>query len=142
MELVVNKCYGGFGISVEALKLLVIRGAACVSTHTPKKYYGGETRKDWSEKWERDFEKYKNIGDGFKAHPDGFNLYKDGILYGFERDYELRTDKDLIEVVRLLGDSANGMFAELKIVDIPDGINWEIDDYDGIETVREAHRTW
>ena len=32
--------------------------------------------------------------------------------------------------------------AELAIVEIPDGIEWEIDDYDGIETIAETHRTW
>ena len=30
----------------------------------------------------------------------------------------------------------------LKIVEIPDGVEWEIDDYDGVETIHEVHRTW
>ena len=37
---------------------------------------------------------------------------------------------------------ADGDHAQLRIVDIPDDVNWYIDDYDGIETVREHHRTW
>jgi len=28
------------------------------------------------------------------------------------------------------------------VVDIPDDIEYEIDDYDGIESVHEAHRSW
>jgi len=30
----------------------------------------------------------------------------------------------------------------LKIVDIPDGVEWEIEEYDGMEWVAEKHRTW
>jgi len=34
------------------------------------------------------------------------------------------------------------LFADLKIVEIPDGTNYEIDEYDGNEHVAEVHRTW
>ena len=53
-----------------------------------------------------------------------------------------RTDSDLIAVVEELGDEANGMFAELEVVEIPDNIDWEIDDYDGYETIEEVHMSW
>jgi len=58
-------------------------------------------------------------------------------------DYERRNDPILIQVVEELGEeAASGKLAELKIVDIPNGIKWEIDDYDGIETVHEQHASW
>lgn len=53
-----------------------------------------------------------------------------------------RNDKDLVFVVEMLKSNANGDLAELVVVDIPDGIDFEITDYDGIETIREKHRTW
>ena len=55
-----------------------------------------------------------------------------------------RDDADLIAVVQELGAEAEGILADLKIVEIPDdvGDNWYINNYDGIETVRENHRTW
>lgn len=53
-----------------------------------------------------------------------------------------RADLDLVEVVDRLGDKANGLHAQLKVVEIPDGIDWEIDEYDGWETVEEKHRSW
>ncbi len=31
---------------------------------------------------------------------------------------------------------------DLRVADVPDDAKWFIDDYDGIETVREEHRTW
>ena len=53
-----------------------------------------------------------------------------------------RTDPKLVEVVEKLGFRANGECADLKIVDIPEDIEYYIDDYDGVETVHEAHRSW
>lgn len=41
-----------------------------------------------------------------------------------------------------MGKKASGKCAELKVIEIPDGVDWEIDDYDGIETVHEKHRSW
>lgn len=55
---------------------------------------------------------------------------------------ENRTDKDLIDVVKELGMEANGLYAELEIVTIPDGLEFEISEYDGKEKVHEAHRSW
>lgn len=31
---------------------------------------------------------------------------------------------------------------EIKIVDVPDDVDWTIADYDGAEWVAEKHRTW
>jgi hypothetical protein len=41
-----------------------------------------------------------------------------------------------------LGDKASNWAAKLEVVEIPDGVEWEIDEYDGIETVDEKHRSW
>jgi hypothetical protein len=45
-------------------------------------------------------------------------------------------------VVRELGDRANGNFAELKVVEIPASVDWQIDEYDGREWIAEVHQTW
>ena len=63
--------------------------------------------------------------------------------YGFKcRDEEDRTNINLVECVEKLGEEANGAFAELKVVDIPDDVEWEIEEYDGMEWVFEKHRVW
>jgi hypothetical protein len=59
--------------------------------------------------------------------------------YGFYFD---RDNPDLIAAVEELGERANGFAAKLKIVEIPDGIEWEIDEYDGMESIEEKHRSW
>ena len=53
-----------------------------------------------------------------------------------------RNDQYLVRVVEELGDDANGRFAELKVVDIPDEVEWQLEEYDGLEWVAEKHRTW
>ena len=53
-----------------------------------------------------------------------------------------RDDPHLVAVVDELGREADGFFAVLKIVEIPDDVQWQIEDYDGSEWVAEKHRTW
>lgn len=89
MKIVINACFGGYGLSEAAYKYLGL---------------------EW----------------------DG---------YGFARNIN-RTDSKLVECVETLGEAANGRFARLKVVEIPDDINWYLSEYDGIETVEEAHRSW
>lgn len=65
--------------------------------------------------------------------------------YGYGNDFSNgypRDDSDLVAAVETLGKEANGHCAELKIVEIPEGVEWEIADYDGKEAVEEKHRKW
>ncbi len=36
----------------------------------------------------------------------------------------------------------NQNFAKLKVVEIPDDVDWEVENYDGIEWIAEKHRIW
>jgi len=53
-----------------------------------------------------------------------------------------RNDQYLVRVIEELGDDANGRFSELKLVNIPDEVEWQIEEYDGLEWVAEKHRIW
>jgi len=100
MKVVINECFGGFGLSDEAMQLYAAK---------------------------------KGIELGEK------------LSYGYEKLWEGdidRNDPVLVEVVEELGAKANGDCAELKVVEIPDGIVWHISEYDGVEHVAEYHRTW
>jgi len=53
-----------------------------------------------------------------------------------------RNDIDLVEIVESLGSRANTRVSSLKIVEIPNDVDWQIEEYDGMEWVAEKHRTW
>lgn len=55
---------------------------------------------------------------------------------------EERATPELVAVVEKLGEEANGECARLGVIEIPDGIDWEIEEYDGKELVAEKHRRW
>ena len=72
---------------------------------------------------------------------------KNQTFYGYGycegKDGYDRTSKYLVEAVEKLGTSvASGSMACLEVVEIPDDISYEIDEYDGIETIHETHRSW
>jgi hypothetical protein len=57
--------------------------------------------------------------------------------------WELQRDcRHLVKVVQELGAAANTKYSKLKIVEVPDGLDWTVMEYDGLEWVAEAHRTW
>jgi len=82
----------------------------------------------------------------------GFSLSKAAIKEYAKRTNKLesefydryidRDDKDLVAIVEEMGEAANGSCADLNVVEIPDGISWQIEEYDGYEHVAETHRTW
>jgi len=82
---------------------------------------------------------------GFGLSPRAINEYRSlaGITDPkfYDRDIP-RDDPYLIKVVKELGMSANGAHANLKVVEIPGDVDWQIDEYDGNEWVAEKHRTW
>jgi hypothetical protein len=71
-------------------------------------------------------------------------FYKDSVAKeNYFDDREIpRNDPILVEVVEKLGDAAYGFAANLKIVEIPEDVDWCIEENDGLEWVSEKHRTW
>jgi hypothetical protein len=53
----------------------------------------------------------------------------------FDCDDIARHDHCLVQVVEELGINAYGPHARLDILDVPDGARYNIDEYDGMETV-------
>lgn len=53
-----------------------------------------------------------------------------------------RDDAKLIQVIKELGDEANGHATQLELIEIPDNVLWVIEKRDGLEHVSEQHRTW
>jgi len=55
---------------------------------------------------------------------------------------EMRAAPELVACVEKLGTAADGQYARLEVVEIPDDVEWEIGAYDGAETIEEKHRSW
>ena len=112
MKIVINKKYGGFHLSKEAVLL-----------YGDKKNLNIIAKED---------EKIKTITHYF------LNEEKEENGFG---EWEIeRNDPILVEVVEQLGDLANGHYSKLKVVEVPDDVKWYIHDYDGLESVHECHR--
>ena len=123
MKIVINDCFGGFGLSPTATR----RYAEL------KGYHIVETGEEGA--WKILF-----------IHPTYSGSYDD--MTPDEREniispYDIpRNDPTLIQVVEEMGVGSYGSFATLKIVEIPDDVDWTIQEYDGTEWVAEVHRTW
>lgn len=109
------------------MEYIVSKGGGSLEKYEPKKYYGG--REDWEERFKEDQTRdFLGI------------IVIDGYIWS-SSDIK-RDDPLLIEAVNILGREANTRFSALKVVEIPDGIEWVIDEYDGAESVEEAHQSW
>jgi hypothetical protein len=62
--------------------------------------------------------------------------------FDYDSGIKNREDLLLIQVIEELKEKANGRWAELKIVKIPDDVEYTIEEYDGLEWIAEKHRTW
>lgn len=60
---------------------------------------------------------------------------------GYWNGYK-RNDPLLVKAVKALGELANGEHASLKVVKIPDEVDWYIDEYDGLESIHQQHQSW
>lgn len=143
MKVVINKCFGGFGLSPKAIKrYLELKGKECFFYKQVKyKHAGGIDRYEKVELPDNRILSFTTVTKDMGSVVEGTEeLYADD-TYFYYGDLE-RTDPLLVQVVEELGSDANGWAAALTIVDIPDDISWEIDDYDGIETIHESHRSW
>jgi len=113
--IVINRAYGGFGLSREAV-LLYLDLVGITYTLEDQEDRDTQTR----------------LGSKIMVNNKEF----------FERYDIERNDPALITTVRRLGKNAAGEFAKLKIVEVPAGVEWYVEEYDGQEWVAEKHRTW
>lgn len=143
MKVVVNRCFGGFGLSVAAIKELVLMGRGDLVGEYPIKKFYGKSGKAILTDWEGAI----NIGDGFLQTRNEIVslLRKDDLIYtGLgSSDSKYRSDPDLVRLVEEKGSKfCSGHYAKLEVVHIPDDVDFEITDYDGMESIEEAHRSW
>lgn len=111
-KIVINPNYGGYGLSFEAMMLYGKKKG--VEIHA--------------------FVRGKEIF----ARPEPYTR----ITYEPTQSEIDRDDPILVEVIEEIGNFAHYDNREMRIVEIPDGIEWQIENYDGAEWVAEKHRIW
>lgn len=115
MKIVINAAYGRFSVSYKAFKLLKELGAEGMDDEP----YPGET------------------------YADGSIREKEGFMADYFSVMDVpRNDPTLVAVVEKLGREACSEHSNLKVVEIPDDVEWTIEEYDGNEWIAEKHRTW
>lgn len=143
MKIVINSCYGGFGLSPCVLKLYyeklnkpcyflkrkynstVLNVDASTSTYEP--VLAEELDK-------KDYWFASSIPNGTREDLFGNYISCRGVD---------RADPLLIEAIEEIGiENAGQRHSKLKIIEIPDWIEYTVEEYDGMEHVAEKHRTW
>ena len=114
MKIVINSDFGGFGLSDAAFERYL-------------------ELKDI--KWDRVSGKFSSAHYYEAGHAEDDDYYLS--YYDIQRD-----DPILVQVVEEMEGEANGNYSSLKVVEIPDDVDWILQEYDGHEHIAEAHRRW
>ena len=83
---------------------------------------------------------------GFGLSTEAMLMYRE--LKGIPLDQSFsihnidRHDVTLVSIVLMLGERASDVYSRLKIVEIPDGTEYFIQEHGGMEWIAESHRTW
>jgi len=146
-EVIINTCYGGFGLSDEAYEELIKMGVPV------RKYI---TEKENPKTGLYDIKEPNNEGKVIfdkELTPLGEDKLND-LYWKFKGDSNIEqrywevwsnTDREnplLIAVIKKLGAKANSWASKLKIVKIPADVDYTIEEYDGMEWIAEEHKTW
>lgn len=137
MKLVLNECYGGFGLSYEAQYLYLQAKGQDAYFYADVSSYDDYKKKH----------KYKlvTLNDIQKLQRALYiyctPTFQGEVIDEFPKDVinarDLdRTDPALVAVVEVMGSkAASGRFSSLQIEEIPDGTLYKIDEYDGLESL-------
>jgi hypothetical protein len=119
MKVILNKCFGGFGVSEMGIRHCREKGAAWAQW--PNSYLKGE---------------FFSEDDG---SPSAMTCDSAWVAEG--REAGARECPHLIALIES-GAYKDDHCSRLKVVEIPDGVTYEIDDYDGQESIGQPRTVW
>ena len=145
MKIVVNRCKGSFSLSARAV-------ARLAELNGQKAYFfanGAEITLDdtdfycWYARNTNNPTRYPPLNVfSMLTREERLALSKARAKETLEQAPKDRADPKLVQVVEELGGAAGGSDSKLEVIEIPDGIEWEILADGGYETVHEKHRRW
>jgi len=144
MKLVINGCYGGFSLSPKGERLYLERQGKQLFRYKQTSYMHESGKEEYARidddsdpSFSYSFTKdYGKLADKKTLWENREETY----FYGGDLK---RDDPDLVAILEEHGpDIISGSCAYLEIVEIPDDVEWEIDEYDGMESIHEKHRVW
>jgi hypothetical protein len=148
-KIAINKCYGGFGLSIPAT-LEYYRRKNGAELHIYTEQRDPQTRMILRTKGGLNYhhKEPEDIGERDWMCIHFSTLDKPAITDDELNDHYFdyhdipRDDPILTSLVEEMGSDVNSRYANLIIVEIPDGVKWTVSEYDGWETVEEEHRSW
>lgn len=138
MKVILNKCFGGFRPSAEAYRLYAKKKGIKLFPYEANGFNDYQ-KTTWDKAQESGSMLTMYFTKDFGTRTAGSEGCGD---YHFSLREESREDPILIEVVEELGKRASSCVSNLVVVKIPDGMDYMIDDYDGMETLHEKVRVW
>lgn len=130
-KVILNKCYGGFGVSDKVYEEYAKAKGFELFRYVAKdihKFVITDNKNSFLVHYSKIY-----LGEQCEDIPTEAFLYLNS---------EYREDKTLIDIVERLGEEANGRYAKLVVVEIPDDLDYVIDEYDGIETLHQKIQKW
>ena len=130
MKIVINRKYGGFGLSAQAIMMLAdLKGLQVTPTKIERHSIEYWANTAWDGKYKQPLTN-KEFLKLSEADRQDYLEHRNQNIFDYRK--LPRHDKDLVQVVETLGEAANGEHASLKIYECDDDF-YTINEYDGME---------
>ena len=133
MKVVINSCYGVFDLSPLAIQELAKKqGKECY-------FFEVDLENNYKLLTLHEAEQFIGYYAYSVPNPQDYNLNERAEEISIDYYGICRDDENLVAVVEELGEKACGAYTRFDIVEVPDGVDYEIKEYEGCEFIREKH---
>jgi len=141
-KIVINTCFGGFDLSRDAVMHIAALKGITLYPEEDEEYKALGIITYWTVPLDMRPEEASPENWASMTYDERMAHNKTWQDATFDVHDIARDDPELVATVKALGAKANGQYALLKVVEIPDGVQWTVEEYDGREYIAEVHSTW